>query len=115
VLGGAVANAVRPALGGSLLERLRTRAALDEIESSRSWRALEWTARRRWLRPLAARLLDLPRRGEGFEAPEARLARIQASPAYRGIQAVKRSAAYRRWARRRWGSDWELARSAAPV
>jgi glycosyltransferase involved in cell wall biosynthesis len=107
VLGGGEALARSSVAGDSLLERLRTQAALDEIESSRSWRAVQWLARRRWLRGA--------REAGSEQDAGARLARIQASPAYRWIQAVKRSALYRRWARRRFGSDWELARSASPL
>ncbi len=90
--------------------RLRVRAELDEIESSRSWRAIEWLAGRRWLRPwLRLRVSPTP----GTEGPAHRLARIQASAAYRLIQAVKRNPVYRLYARRRWGPDWELARGAS--
>jgi len=95
----------------SLERRLRVHAELDEIESSRSWQTVAWIASLPRLRAAARILLAAPNPdAKGSEDPAARLARIQASPAYRLIQAVKRNPAYRLYARRRWGRDWELAR-----
>jgi hypothetical protein len=65
------------------------------------------------MRPRAAgRLLLGARAAEGGGDPARRLAEIQASPAYRWIQAIKRNPVYRLYARRRWGPDWQLARGA---
>jgi hypothetical protein len=110
-LAGAAEGGSAGVAGDTLVARLRARAALDEIESSRSWRAAAWIGAR--VRPRAAgRLLLGARAAEGGGDPARRLAEIQASPAYRWIQAIKRNPVYRLYARRRWGPDWQLARGA---
>jgi GT2 family glycosyltransferase len=99
--------------GDTLAARLRTRAELDEIESSRSWRTVAWIAARAWPRVVGRLLLGAGAAADPGQDPARRLARIQASPAYRWIQAVKRNPVYRLYARRRWGPGWELARGAS--
>jgi len=94
----------------SFAARLRTRAELDEIESSRSWRTVAWIAARSRPRAVGRLLLGSRSAPGGDDDPATRLARIQASPAYRWVQAAKRNPVYRLYARRRWGPDWKLAR-----
>lgn len=73
-------------------QRLLAQAELDYLENSRFWR-------------LARRFAAAP--AVTGTDPRARLARLKASRAYRLIQAFKRTAAYRWYARRKYGPDYE--------
>ena len=87
----------------NLYQSLLAQAELDYIEGSRFWRLT-----RRLQRNVLGRLLfgrELPTAaGDG---PERRLAHLKASRAYRLIQAAKRTAVYKWYGRRRWGTDFD--------
>jgi glycosyltransferase involved in cell wall biosynthesis len=88
--------------------QVRAAEELNRIEASRSWRAVQ-----RLQRALGTRaLVRAPNDGDWENSipssdPGKQLARLKASPAYRLIQAVKRTPPYRLYARRRYGPNWD--------
>jgi glycogen(starch) synthase len=76
---------------------------LSFIENSRLWRVAQRVRRNRFFRFLSpeAKLSELPEPND----PAQRLAQLKSTPEYRFIQAMKRSAVYRWYARRKYGSD----------